>query len=92
MNTPVSKTVNYKAYTIRSMPVCLFPSGGWGIEISIAWEQQGATLKRPFSVHTPHPTETAADAQGIAFGQRLIDGQVPGLSLDREQVLLPGGT
>jgi hypothetical protein len=84
----MSKTAIYKAYTIRSMPVLLFPLGRWGIEIAIAWEYKGTTLSLPFSVHTPHPTEKAADAQGIAFGQRLIDGKVPGLSVDREQALL----
>ena len=77
----MSMTSIYKTYTIHSTPVLLFPLGWWGIEIAIAWEHEGATLNLPFSVYLPHPTETAADAQGIAFGQRLIDGQVPGLSV-----------
>ncbi len=87
----MSKTVRYKDYTIRSTPVCLFPTGHWGIEISIAWEHEGADLALPFSLHTPYLTESEADAHGIAFGQRLIDGKVPGLSIEQEQVLLPKG-
>jgi hypothetical protein len=85
----MSKTVLYKAYTIRSTPVCLFPTGQWGIEISIAWEHEGGELDLPFSSDTPYTTENEADAHGITFGQRLIDGKVPGLSVDQEQVLLP---
>jgi hypothetical protein len=76
---------------IRSTPVLLFPTGQWGIEISIGSEQEGVELDLPFSLHTPHMTETEADVHGITFGQRLIDGMVPGLSVDREQVLLPKG-
>jgi hypothetical protein len=85
----MSKTVLYKTYTIRSTPVCLFPTGQWRIEISIAWEYQEAELDLPFSSNTPHMTENEADAHGITFGQRLIDGKVPGLSVSQEQVLLP---
>jgi hypothetical protein len=80
----------HKNYTIRSTPV-LSDRGRWGVKISIAWEHDGAELDLPFSSDTPCLNVFEAEDHGITFGQRLIDGKVPALSVDQEPVLLLEG-
>jgi hypothetical protein len=78
----MSKTVIYKTYTIRSIPLQLLAPGQWKIEIYVAWERAGIVSDRPFSLAHTYQTEEEADLHGITFGQRIIDGKVPGLSVN----------
>jgi len=78
----MSKTITYKTYIIRSTPLHLLATGQWKIDASIAWERAGVLTERPFGLETAYQTEQEAALHGITFGQRIIDGKVPGLSVD----------
>lgn len=54
----------------------------WTLAIAIYWEHNGLVTTRPFSAEHTYQTEDEADLQGIIFGQRIIDGKVPGLSVN----------
>ena len=87
----MSYTTLYKNYTIRSTPAYQSVLCRWLIQITIAWEHAGGEIDLPFSLDTLYLTETEADAHGITFGQRLIDGKVSERSVEREQLLLSKG-
>jgi hypothetical protein len=77
----MSRKAIYKNYTIRSTPLQHPDSRQWTIGITIEWERDGKVTARPFSHENKFQTETEADLNGIAFGQLIIDGQVPWFSV-----------
>lgn len=78
----MSKNATYKDYVIRSTPIQLLDSMQWTLAIAIYWERNGLVTTRPFSAEHTYQTEEEADLHGITFGQRIIDGKVPELSVD----------
>ena len=78
----MSQTVHYQQYTIKSAPEQSMKGGRWRLKISISWEEVGATMVRPFTADTTYQTESEADIHGITYAQRIIDGKVPGLSVN----------
>jgi hypothetical protein len=42
-------------------------------------EEDGATKSIPYWMPLEYATEAEADIHGITFGQRIIDGKIPGL-------------
>lgn len=78
----MSKETTYKIFTIRSVSLQLCDSVLWTPSIAIEWERDGQTTVRPFSTHTNYATEAEADTHGLIHGMRIIDGQVPGCSVD----------
>ena len=78
----MSRHARYKHYTIRSAPLQHPDSRLWTIGITIDWERDGQVSERPFSADNTYRTEVEADLHGLAYGQLIIDGQVPGFSVD----------
>ena len=78
----MSKEATYKIFTIRSASLQLRDSVLWTPLIAIKWERDGQTIVRPFSTHTNYATEAEADTHGLIHGMRIIDGKVPGSSVD----------
>ena len=82
----MSKIVKYKTdtktYTITSCPLLLTDTGRWTLNISISWTHDGSVTTRPFSAENTYQTEEEADIHSINYGQRIIDGKVPGLSVN----------
>ncbi|HSQ90672.1 MAG TPA: hypothetical protein VLM19_00705 [Nitrospiraceae bacterium] len=78
----MSRTDTYKNYTTRSTPLQIHDSMQWTLSIVIEWERDGQVTGRPFSAQSIYQTEAEADLHGFTYGQRIIDGQVPGFSLD----------
>jgi hypothetical protein len=77
----LEKTVEYQGYTIQSAPHHLVDSEKWRLRIFISLEDHRGVQTREFSDEVLYATEQEADIHGIAFGQRLIDGKVEGLSV-----------
>jgi len=75
----MSKTVTYKTYTIESFPVQELDTGVWRVDITIS--RESVSDPRPFSVDQTYFTQEEAEIHGITYGQRIIDGKVPGVSL-----------
>ena len=78
----MSKMIIYETFTIRSTPLRVWGIDEWKVEIVIAGERAGAVTERPFAVGATYQTEEEADIQGLTFGQRIIDGKVPRLSVN----------
>ena len=74
----VAKRIQYKNYTIKSAPKQVLTSGKWEVHITIFWETEGIVTMRSFSAPGLYDTEDEADLHGLAYGQRIIDGKVPG--------------
>ena len=77
----MSKDAIYKNYTIRSTPFPLLESRQWTLAITISWKRDGQVTARPFSTENIYQTEEEADLEGIIYGRRIINGQVPGRSV-----------
>ena len=77
----MSRTVNYQSYTITSSPLHDTLSDQWKLRISISWGIDGSPISRAFWMPILYSTETEADTEGVAYGQRIIDGKVAGLVL-----------
>jgi hypothetical protein len=76
----VSRVFIYKTFIIQSTPLQL-DAMQWRPSIAIDWERDGEMMVRTFSADRTSQTEAEADLYGIAYGQRIIDGQVPGCSV-----------
>ena len=68
----------YEGYAIQSSPRYRSEWEKWQLYIVISFRQHGAMKPREFSSESFYPTEHEADVQGIAFGQRVIDGKCAG--------------
>lgn len=77
----MSKTITYKAYTIDSFPVQELDTEQWRVDLTISWGSESDRTTRPFSMEQTYPTQEEAEIHGVTYGQRIIDGQVPGVSL-----------
>jgi hypothetical protein len=75
----MSHSLIYQRYTISSVPTQNTETGQWQLRISISLEEDGATKSIPFWMPLEYATEAEADIHGITFGQRIIDGKIPGL-------------
>ena len=76
----MSKTVEYREYTISSTPLQLSGKSEWRPEIVISSEREGIVMSQPYTDETMYTTEEAADNHGIKLGQDIIDGKVPEVS------------
>ena len=77
----MGKTVEYQGYTIQSVPYPLADDKTWRLRIFISFQDHRVARTREFSADVLYATKEEADTYGIAFGQRLIDGKVEGLSV-----------
>ena len=77
----MSRTVTYQSYKIISAPLQDAHSNQWKLRITISWDRDGRTTSRSFWMPIACVSEMEADTQGIAYGERIIDGKVPGLTL-----------
>ena len=78
----MSKEATYKIFTIRSASLQLRDSVLWTPSIAIEWERDGRTTVRPFRTLNHYATEAEADTHGLIHGMRIIDGNVPGSSVE----------
>ena len=78
----MSKIAPYGVYLIGSLPLYQADTNMRNPVITISWEHDGNTITRPFQTESTYPTEAEADTHGITFGQRIIDGEVTGLSVN----------
>jgi len=73
--------VPYRGYLILPTPKQLRDTGEWTLEIQI-WLDRGDKINAQlFSARNTFETRDAAVAGGVRFGQRIIDGEVPNVSV-----------
>lgn len=71
-------TIRYKGFNILALPYQLHDSQRWTVDLEI--RRNGRS--RPFSLGERYRTEQEADARCAGLGRRIIDGRVPGWSVD----------
>lgn len=74
----IMATSRYKGFTILARPYQLLASGRWASELTI--RRNGR--RRRFSGDQRHPTEHEAETQCTDLGRQIIDGAIPGWSVD----------
>ena len=77
----MGKTVQYEGYKIQSSARWITDWKKWRLHIFISFEQHSGVKTRELSSEILFATEEKADFNGIALGQRLIDGKVEGRSV-----------
>jgi len=77
----MSQEVTYKGYTIRSALRQLPDTGQWELNVFISWQVDDEEECRHFYSTGRCATEEEATVQCIAYGQRIIDGKIPGSSV-----------
>jgi len=75
------RIVVYQGYTIKSFPQQGRKLDEWTISLEIFWQHNGTTRTRSFTADSLYSSEEEADLHGISYAQRIIDGNVPGLSV-----------
>src|SRR5262245_48874943 len=75
------KTVEYQGYTLQSAPRRLGNAEKWGLHVVISVDDGRRIRTREFSTSAVYVTEQDAEIDGMAFGQRIIDGKVYGYSV-----------
>ncbi len=71
-------TLRYKGFTITSRAYQIRPSGEWTVDLEIHRPGRG----RPFGLLEQCRSERESDARSFDVGRRIIDGQLPGWSVD----------
>jgi hypothetical protein len=83
-NSDMSQPVTYKGYTIRPALRQLVDTGQWELNVFISWstdDEEEEEESRHFYSTGRYATEAEALARCIAYGQQIIDGQIPGSSV-----------
>ena len=75
------KAVTYKGYTLQPAPRQLVDTGQWELNVFISWSVDDDEDSRHFVKTGRYATEDEAITQCIAYGQQIIDGQIPWLSV-----------
>ncbi|MBX3303407.1 MAG: hypothetical protein KF693_14430, partial [Nitrospira sp.] len=68
-------------YTIQPAPRQLVDTGQWELNVFISWTTGDDEDSRHFVKTGRFATEADAKAQCIAYGQQIVDGNVPGSSV-----------
>lgn len=73
--------MTYKGYTIQPAPRYLADTGQWELNIFISWTTENDEDSRHFVKTGRYTTKGEATAQCLVYGQQIVDGQVPDLSV-----------
>jgi len=76
------ESMDYKGYRIESCPSQHSATDTWRARIFISWEPHDANSTRSFSPNETYQTREEADLHGLALGELIVDGKIPGLSRD----------
>ena len=76
----MARTITHEGYTIQSTP---HETDGdkWRLRIRISQKDHRGVRTSEFLAQVLCASEQEADVHGIAFGQRIIDGKVKGMSV-----------
>lgn len=77
-----STSVYYKDFRIESCPSQHAGTEQWKARIFISWAPHDAKTTRSFASQDAYQTSEEATLQGLALGELIIDGKIPGLSKD----------
>jgi len=78
--------IRYKGFSILTRLYQICQSKRWTVDLEIRRDGQ----RQSFSTDERYQTEPEAEARCASLGRRIIDGRVPGCSVDRLRTVGPG--
>ena len=74
----------YRGYLLRSKSIQLVESMRWTLEVTVSLHKDsgGEPREQTFSLENTYSSQEMADMEGIIFARKIIDGEIPGLSID----------
>ena len=79
-------TSRYKGFSILARPYPLHESGCWTADLEI----RRSGRSQPFALQGRYPSRDEAQSECAGVGRQIIDGGVPGWSVDHLRELPPG--
>ncbi len=77
----MSKAVTYRGYTIQPALRHLVDTDQWELNVFISWSAEDEEESRHFCIAGRFASENEATAHCIKYGQEIIDGKIPDLSV-----------
>ncbi|MEN6439732.1 MAG: hypothetical protein ABFD97_14250 [Syntrophobacter sp.] len=75
----------YKGYLLRAKSVHIPEGDRWTVGVTVRRKASDSeTEEQSFSSESTYSSKEFADMEGIIFGRKIIDGEISGLSFDRE--------
>ncbi len=74
----------YRGFLLRSKSIQLVESNRWTLQVvvSIYKDSGSEPREQTFSSENFFSSKEMADMEGIIFARKIIDGEIPGLSID----------
>jgi hypothetical protein len=74
----------YRGYLLRSKSIQLPESDRWTVEVIVSLHKDsgGESREQTFSSEDTFSSKEMADMEGIILARKIIDGEIPGLSID----------
>ena len=74
--------INYKEFEISSDSKLRPDSGKWTVRVSITNHRDANKKSALFDANPTFPNKDEAELQSLIFGEKIIDGEVPGYSVE----------
>jgi hypothetical protein len=74
----------YRGYLLRSKSIQLVDSNRWTLQVTVSLQKDSGDEpgQQTFSSENTFSCKAMADTEGIIFARKIIDGEVPGMSVD----------
>ena len=74
----------YRGYLLRSKSIQLPESNRWTVQVTVSLRKDsgGEPREETFSSENSFSSKEMADMEGIILARKIIDGEIPGLSID----------
>jgi len=74
----------YRGFLLRSKSIQLVESNRWTLQVVVSIHKDSGSEPREqtFSSENFFSSKEMADMEGIIFARKIIDGEIPGLSID----------
>ena len=76
------RTEQYEGFIIEALPNLLRDSSRWTVNGQIARDRHGTVKTRSFTAADTYETEEQAVLRSFELGRQIIEGRVPGISVD----------
>ena len=73
--------LKHKGYIIKAN-TSLLKTGEWNTEIEILKDKGNEIIGKPFVSKNTYKTKDSAIIANLIFGKKIIDGDIPGCSVD----------
>jgi hypothetical protein len=74
----------YRGYLLRSKSIQVGESNLWTLHVTVSRhkDSSGEPKEQTFSSENSFSSKEMADMEGIIYARKIIDGEIPGLSID----------